>query len=181
MATPKPSAGTDATREEIEAVDRLIEQGRIAMAEIANADQARVDEIVTAIAWSLYKPENAQRLAKMAVQDTGIGNVEDKIIKNQRKTFGTLRDLMRAKTVGITDAGTDATREEIEAVDRLIEQGRIAMAEIANADQARVDEIVTAIAWSLYKPENAQRLAILPLRCYAQPGKIARGWPPLPV
>jgi sulfoacetaldehyde dehydrogenase len=101
----KSTAGAvqGATGEEISQVDRLIEQGRTAMAEIASADQARVDEIVTAIAWSLYKPENAQRLAEMAVADTGIGNVEDKVTKNQRKTFGTLRDLMRAKTVGIID------------------------------------------------------------------------------
>ena len=77
------------------------------MASIASADQARIDEIVTAVAWSLYKPENAQRLAEMAVEDTGIGNVKDKVIKNQRKTFGTLRDLMRAKTVGIISEERD--------------------------------------------------------------------------
>ena len=100
---PKHSAVTGATRKEIETTDRLIEQGRIAMTEIAGADQARIDELVTAIAWSLYKPENAQRLAKLAVQDTGIGNVKDKVIKNQRKTFGALRDLMRARTVGIIE------------------------------------------------------------------------------
>ena len=93
-----------ATSEEITIIDSLINQGRTAMSEIANADQARIDEIVTAVAWSLYKPENAQRLAEMAVADTGIGNVKDKVIKNQRKTFGTLRDLMRAKTVGIIDS-----------------------------------------------------------------------------
>jgi sulfoacetaldehyde dehydrogenase len=34
------------------------------------------------------------------VADTGLGNVPDKVIKNQRKTFGTLRDLLRVKTVG---------------------------------------------------------------------------------
>ena len=103
MAKSTANAVLDATRKEITLVDRLIVQGRTAMAEIVTADQARIDEIVTAIAWSLYKPENAQRLAEMAVADTGIGNVEDKVIKNQRKTFGTLRDLMRAKTVGIID------------------------------------------------------------------------------
>ncbi|MEN8196554.1 MAG: polyhydroxyalkanoate depolymerase [Pseudomonadota bacterium] len=54
------------------------------------------------MAWSLYKPENAERLAEQAVADTGLGNVADKVIKNQRKTFGTLRDLMRARTVGIS-------------------------------------------------------------------------------
>ena len=100
---PKHSTVTGATSKEIETIDWLIEQGRNAMKKIAVADQARIDEIVTAIAWSLYKPENAQRLAKMAVQDTGIGNVKDKVIKNQRKTFGALRDLMRAKTVGIIE------------------------------------------------------------------------------
>ena len=77
------------------------------MRQFADADQARVDEAVTAVAWSLYKPENARRLAEQAVADTGIGNAADKIVKNQRKTFGTLRDLMRVKTVGIIepDAG----------------------------------------------------------------------------
>jgi len=108
VAKSTSGAAQDAAGEEITQVDRLIEQGRTAMAEIASADQARVDEIVTAIAWSLYKPENAQQLAEMAVADTGIGNVEDKVIKNQRKTFGTLRDLMRAKTVGIIDNDPDS-------------------------------------------------------------------------
>ena len=68
-----------------------------------HADQARVDEAVTALAWSVYKPEHARALAEMAVADTGLGNVADKIIKNQRKTFGTLRDLLRAKTVGVIE------------------------------------------------------------------------------
>jgi len=61
---------------------------------------------VTAVAWSLYKPENAQHLAELSVKDTGIGNVADKIIKNQRKTFGALRDLMRARTVGVIENDT---------------------------------------------------------------------------
>ena len=73
---------------------------RIAQESFANADQARVDEAVRAVAWSLYKPEHARELAELAVKDTGLGNVPDKIIKKQRKTFGTLRDLLRAKSVG---------------------------------------------------------------------------------
>jgi sulfoacetaldehyde dehydrogenase len=73
------------------------------MEDFKDADQARVDEAVTAVAWSLYKPEHARELAEMAVEDTGLGNVTDKITKNQRKTFGTLRDLLRAKTVGVIE------------------------------------------------------------------------------
>lgn len=70
------------------------------MHDIEGYDQERVDELVTAVAWSVYKPENARQLAEMAVRDTGIGNMTDKVVKNRRKTFGTLRDLMRARTVG---------------------------------------------------------------------------------
>jgi len=103
MAKPAVSAVVDASNEEVKNVALLIERARNAMQQIAGADQARVDEIVTAVAWSLYKPENAKQMAELAVKDTGIGNVADKIIKNQRKTFGTLRDLMRARTVGVIE------------------------------------------------------------------------------
>ena len=84
-------------------VDALVRRGRTAMMEFAGADQARVDEAVTALAWSLYKPAHAEALARMAVDDTGLGNAADKVVKNQRKTFGTLRDLMRVKSVGIIE------------------------------------------------------------------------------
>lgn len=84
-------------------IDTLMSNARRSMREFAGADQARVDETVTALAWSIYKPEHARELADMAVTDTGIGNAADKFVKNQRKTFGTLRDLMRAKTVGVIE------------------------------------------------------------------------------
>ncbi len=83
------------------AVAPLIARARAAMAKIAEARQARIDELVTALAWALYQPARAKALAELAVTDTGIGNAADKIVKNQRKTFGALRDLMRARTVGI--------------------------------------------------------------------------------
>jgi sulfoacetaldehyde dehydrogenase len=37
------------------------------------------------------------------VEVTGIGEVESKVIKNQRKTFGTLRDLLRVKSTGVIE------------------------------------------------------------------------------
>jgi sulfoacetaldehyde dehydrogenase len=89
-----------------ELVQGLILRARRAMESFANADQARVDEAVTALAWSLYKPQHAQELAALAVTDTGLGNVPDKIVKKQRKTFGTLRDLLRVKTVGVIEEDT---------------------------------------------------------------------------
>ena len=84
-------------------VDELVGRARAAMAAFANADQARTDEAVTALAWSLYNPAHARELAEFAVADTALGNVPDKIVKKQRKTFGTLRDLLRVKSVGIVE------------------------------------------------------------------------------
>lgn len=83
--------------------EQLVKQGRAAMEAFQNTDQARIDEAVTALAWSIYKPERARELAELAVQDTGLGNVPSKVTKNTRKTFGTLRDLSRAKTTGIIE------------------------------------------------------------------------------
>ncbi|HUF88014.1 MAG TPA: aldehyde dehydrogenase family protein [Thermohalobaculum sp.] len=80
-----------------------VARARAAMATLKGASQARIDEAVTALAWAIYKPANARELAGLAVADTGLGNVADKVTKNQRKTFGTLRDLMRARTVGVIE------------------------------------------------------------------------------
>jgi sulfoacetaldehyde dehydrogenase len=85
------------------AVAGLVARARAAMAAFRNDDQAAVDDAVTALAWSIYQPERARELAELAVEDTGLGNVPDKVVKNTRKTFGTLRDLLRARTVGVIE------------------------------------------------------------------------------
>ncbi len=103
MSSQAPSVERADPIDETRRVAALVERARAAMERFKNADQARVDEAVTALAWSLCKPEHARELAEMAVRDTGLGNATDKTIKNQRKTFGTLRDLLRARTVGIIE------------------------------------------------------------------------------
>lgn len=81
--------------------DELVARARTAMDAFANDDPETLDTAVRAVAWALYKEDNARALAEQAVEVTGLGNVESKVIKNQRKTFGTLRDLLRAKTTGV--------------------------------------------------------------------------------
>lgn len=98
LADPKPDSAAAAAL-----VDRIVQRARRAMDALADADQARIDEAVTALAWSIYEPGRAQELAELAVRDTGLGNAPDKVIKNTRKTFGTLRDLLRARTVGVIE------------------------------------------------------------------------------
>lgn len=82
-------------------VTPLVERARAAQALYEGYDQSRVDEVVTAAGWAIVKPENNRRLAELAVRDTGLGNVPDKIAKNERKTLGLLRDLKGAKSVGV--------------------------------------------------------------------------------
>jgi sulfoacetaldehyde dehydrogenase len=84
-------------------LDDVMRRARAAQGPFATASQDRADAAVRALAWSVYNPAHARELAALAVEDTGLGNVPDKIVKKQRKTFGTLRDLLRAKSVGIIE------------------------------------------------------------------------------
>jgi sulfoacetaldehyde dehydrogenase len=82
-------------------VRELIARARAAQAIANDYDQPRVDELVAAAGWAILEPARNRELAELAVADTGIGNVEDKIRKNHRKTLGLLRDLKGARSVGL--------------------------------------------------------------------------------
>jgi sulfoacetaldehyde dehydrogenase len=84
-------------------ISEVMRRARAAQSLFANVSQERADAAVRALAWSIYDPAHARELAELAVADTGLGNVADKIVKKQRKTFGTLRDLLRARSVGIIE------------------------------------------------------------------------------
>lgn len=105
MALKEAAPAIDDDAREDAIIAELIAGARAAMAAFADAGQDTVDDAVAALAWAIYKPERARELAEVAVRDTGLGNVEDKVVKNRRKTFGTLRDLLResARTVGVIE------------------------------------------------------------------------------
>ena len=99
-APTAPTATTTATAVQAK-VGALLARARAAQ-RIADAyDQARVDELVAAAAWAIVEPQRNRELAELAVADTGIGDVDDKMRKNQRKTLGLLRDLAGARSVGV--------------------------------------------------------------------------------
>lgn len=85
-------------------VAALIQHARQAQQQLEAYDQTAVDELVTACAWALVNPANNQRLSELAVAETGLGKVADKITKNHRKTLGLLGDLKGAKTVGVINS-----------------------------------------------------------------------------
>ena len=82
-------------------VAALVARARTAQREFETWTQERVDEAVTAAAWAIVEPGRNRALAELAVRDTGLGDVADKIAKNRRKTIGLLRDLRGAKSVGV--------------------------------------------------------------------------------
>jgi sulfoacetaldehyde dehydrogenase len=84
-----------------ERIAALVGRARAAQAIADGYDQARVDELVAAAAWAILEPARNRTLSELAVRDTGIGDVEDKVLKNHRKTLGLLRDLHGMKTVGV--------------------------------------------------------------------------------
>ncbi len=85
----------------LDPVGALIARARAAQAEFERWPQERVDEAVLACGWAIMKPQNNRVLAEIAVRDSGLGNVADKIAKNHRKTLGLLRDLQGVRTVGV--------------------------------------------------------------------------------
>jgi sulfoacetaldehyde dehydrogenase len=88
----------DDTSAEVEA---LVRRARAAQRIYERSTQEQVDTVVTAAGWAIIEPGRNRELAELAVVATGIGDVEDKVRKNQRKTFGLLRDLQGAKSVGV--------------------------------------------------------------------------------
>jgi acetaldehyde dehydrogenase/alcohol dehydrogenase len=82
-----------------EMVDTLVDNGLKALAEFRNFDQEMIDEIVKQMA--LAGLDQHMPLAKLAVEETGRGVYEDKIIKNMFATEYVYHNIKYDKTVGI--------------------------------------------------------------------------------
>ena len=74
---------------------------KLAQLDFEKYNQEQVNEVITAVAWSICNPINNKLIAELSVTSTNLGKMEDKIIKNRRKTLGLLRDLQHAKSVGV--------------------------------------------------------------------------------
>ncbi|BAU47392.1 succinate-semialdehyde dehydrogenase [Sulfurifustis variabilis] len=102
MSATEPGRGTPSVSPDPrEVVAALVARARAAQQAYERYGQAQVDEVVTAAAWAVVEPSRSRELAEIAVRDTGLGNVEDKVRKNRRKTMGLLRDLRAARSVGV--------------------------------------------------------------------------------
>ncbi len=87
-------------------VQDLVTRARAAQAAFESFSQAKVDAIVKGIGKYVY--DNAEMLAKMAVEETGIGRYEDKILKNKGKARVIWNNLRDKKSRGIIGEDPEA-------------------------------------------------------------------------
>lgn len=86
----------------------LVARARAAQEAIANYTQEQTNELCTAVAWAVARPDRVEALAKLAVDEGGFGNYDDKVFKINRRVMGALADILPVKTVGVVE--TDETR-----------------------------------------------------------------------
>lgn len=89
----------DKDLQSIQEVRELVAQAKLAQREFQQFTQAQVDQVTKAMADAGYRA--AESLARAAVDDTGFGRYEDKIIKNQFATRDLWNAIKDEKTVGI--------------------------------------------------------------------------------
>lgn len=77
----------------------MMQKARTAQAAFASFDQAQVDAIVRAMAKVVY--DDAEELAKMAIDETRMGIYEDKVAKNKGKSKVIWNDLKDKKSIGV--------------------------------------------------------------------------------
>ena len=82
-------------------INHLIENSKSAQASYEKFSQQEVDNIVRALAKSIF--DNAEKLAKMAVEETRMGNVRDKVMKKLGKSRIIWNSLKGKKSVGILE------------------------------------------------------------------------------
>ncbi len=103
MSSPVAGDIRPAERSDSELVADLVERARVAQSIAASYSQQQIDDICLSVAWEVYNDENIAILAQLAVDDTGMGNVPDKITKHKVKVMGVLRDIKNAATVGLIE------------------------------------------------------------------------------
>jgi sulfoacetaldehyde dehydrogenase len=84
-----------------------IERARVAQRQIENYSQEAIDSVCVAIGYAMYADDHIERLARLAVSETKMGNVEDKIKKHKNKVLGVLKDIKGALSVGLIEEDHD--------------------------------------------------------------------------
>src|SRR2546426_3064591 len=88
------------TAEEQATAHGLLARAKTAMQAVEPYDQAAVDRLCRAVAWAGGNETTATKLAKMSVDESGMGSPEP---KRRAKVLGILRDALRQKSMGVIE------------------------------------------------------------------------------
>ena len=94
------------TLEQQAELDTAFERAQKALAIIETYDQAQVDRLCQAVAWSVANKKSFLRLVDMSIAESGLG---DPVTRQQKrfKIRGVLRDALRQKSVGIIEENVE--------------------------------------------------------------------------
>jgi len=92
------------TPEEQATVRKLLDNAKAAMRAVEGYDQAAVDRLCRAIGWAGGNEATATKLARMSVEESGMGSPEP---KRRAKVQGVLRDALRQKSIGVIEEIAD--------------------------------------------------------------------------
>jgi len=84
-------------------ISELVNRARIAQAQVENYTQEQIDNVCKSVAWQTYCDDNIRVCAASAVEETGMGNISDKILKHKVKVLGSLLESLKGKTVGLIE------------------------------------------------------------------------------
>ncbi|MBE5774854.1 MAG: aldehyde dehydrogenase family protein, partial [Clostridiales bacterium] len=130
-------------------VKDLVARARAAQQVFENSTQEQVDEAVRVIAKAIF--DNAEPLARMAVDETRMGVYEDKVKKNMGKARVLWNELKGKKSVGI--------------IDRLPEEGLVLVAKpmgVVGAVTPTTNPIVTPMCNAMFALKGRNAIVICP-------------------
>lgn len=130
-------------------IQQLVDNAKEAQMELATYTQEELDSIVRVIAKTVYS--NAEELAKMAVEETGMGVYEDKVTKNRGKSKTIWNHIKNKKSVGIIE------RDE--------EKGLVMVAKpvgVVGAVTPTTNPIVTPMCNSMFALKGGNAIIVAP-------------------
>ena len=99
MAEKKQTSPVQATKDEMSVLDKIVDTVKAAQRVYATYTQEQVDKIFRAAA--IAAAQNRIPLSKMAVEESGMGVMEDKVIKNQFASEYIYNQYKDTKTCGV--------------------------------------------------------------------------------
>lgn len=83
-----------------EQIRTMLEKAKAAQKKLEDLNQKEVDYLTGLVAFEVVREENSRYIANLAVEESGMGNFDDKHGKIQKKVRGAWRDIKDQKTIG---------------------------------------------------------------------------------